>query len=135
TDFLGAERALRIERLDEKGMHLGRLERRRALVLEHRGDAMHAQYARPALAAELLLLHQRLAESHVDAALDLSFDQHWIQRATDVVCQPHPLDGHPACLRVDVNLDYCRRVAVGRARAYSGAFERTAELGRPVTAR
>ena len=67
---------------------------------------MHAEDAGSAVAAELLLLHQRFAEGHVDAAFDLPFHQHRVQRAADVVGQPDSLDGHPARLRIDVDLDY-----------------------------
>ena len=91
-------------------MDLRRLERGRALVLEQRRDLVHAL-------AEHLLLHQDLAEAHVDRALDLPFDEQRVQRAADVVRDPDLGRLDLARLRVDVHLDDARRVRVARATA------------------
>src|SRR5258708_838597 len=78
TGLLGAVRALGVHRLDDEGLDLGRVQERRRLVLEH------ARPLVPALAVRLLL-HQRLAQAHVDAALDLPDHQQRVDRPAHVV--------------------------------------------------
>src|SRR5437867_5177611 len=80
-DLLGAERALGIVGLHQDRVDLVRLERGRALVLEHRGLLVQAL-------PEDLLLHQRLADAHVDRALDLALRQKRVQRPPHVVGDP-----------------------------------------------
>jgi hypothetical protein len=111
SDFLRAERPLRIRMLDEVGEDLGHVQARRALVLEHRRKLVDERARQPRREApERLLLHQRFAESHVDAAFDLPARERGIDRAADVVRDPHAGHGDPSRLRVDVNLDDSGRV-------------------------
>ena len=89
TDFLGAEWAARIGVLDQLGEDLRHVERRRALVFEHRRKLVDERPGKTGRQpAELLLLHQRLAERHVDTAFDLAADERRVQRAADVVRDP-----------------------------------------------
>src|SRR5437660_8795747 len=68
------------------------------------------------------LFHQDFAETHVHAAFDLAHHQYWINRFADVVRDPDALDCDYASVRVDINLGYGRRVAVGRRWANSRAL-------------
>ena len=80
-DFLGAERPVGIGILDQVGEDLRHVEAGRALVLEHRRELVHERVREPRRQpAERLLLHQRLAEAHVDAALDLPAHQRRVER-------------------------------------------------------
>ena len=66
--LLRSVRPLRVDGLDDERLDLGHVEERRRLVLQHRRPLVQAF-------AKYLLLHQRLSESHVHAALDLPFDE------------------------------------------------------------
>ena len=125
--FLGAERALRVVGLDEDRVDLGRLERGRTLVVEHRRLLVQ-------ILPEDLLLHQGLADAHVHRALDLPLDQQRVQRAADVVTDPHVLEIDGARLLVDGQLDHARRIRIARRRADATALVLARALGRRVRA-
>ena len=123
-DFFGAERSARIRILDELSEHLGHVERRRALVLQHRRKLVH-QGVRELRRqpAERLFLHQRFAERHVDAAFDLTSDERRIERTADVVRDPDARHMDPAGGRIDLDLDDGGGVGVGGRRPHAAALE------------
>src|SRR6266550_3127483 len=64
ADFFGAKRAVRIRLFNQLGDHFGHVERGRALVFEDRGELVYQRMRKLfRKTAELLLLHQRFAES------------------------------------------------------------------------
>src|SRR5215472_14316842 len=82
-----------VDRLDEERHDLRHVEEGGRLVLQHRGPFVQAL-------AKDLLLHQRLAQPHVDAALDLTLEQERVDRPPDVVGDPHLVDVHETRARV-----------------------------------
>src|SRR4051812_13801398 len=104
---------VRIRILDQGDFDLGHVERRQALVVEHGGRAMHERAGKLLRqAAEGLLLHQRLAKAHVDAADYLAARKRGIERAADVVRDPDLRHADPAGAFVDLGLDDARGKAV-----------------------
>ena len=128
SGLLRAVRPLGIDGLDDERLHLGHVEKCRRLVLQHRRPLVEAL-------AKRLLFHERLAKTHVDAALDLPFDQQRIDRAADVMGDPDPVHVDESRAGVDVEVDHARRVAVGRARSDPRALVRTGDPRRRVAAR
>src|SRR5450759_459668 len=125
--FLGAVRSLGIDGIDDEGLDLGHVHEGRRFVLEHRRPLVQAL-------AERLLLHERLAQTHINAALHLALDQERVDGAAHVVRNPHLVQVHDAAARVCVQIDDARRIAVGGARPDATALVRTGDLGRGVAA-
>ena len=69
-----------------------------------------------------LLFHERFAEPHVDAALDLTDGKERIEDLPDVVGDPNLVDADEARVAVDLELDGADGIAVGRARSDAGAL-------------
>ena len=69
--------------------------------------------------AKDLLLHERLAETHVHASLDLALDEEGVDGASDIVRDPDLVHLDEAGPRVGVEVDHARRVAVRGARAHA----------------
>src|SRR6266576_2337122 len=87
----------------------------------------------PVLAKDLLF-HQCLAESHVDAAFGLAFDEQRIKGASAVVRDPNFVELDFARDAVAMKLDNRRRKTISRRRTDSRAFEVARVLGRPIAA-
>src|SRR5438034_3602566 len=85
--------------LDDERLHLRHVEEGGGLVLEHRRPLVQAF-------AKLLLLHQRLAQAHVHAALDLALDEQRVDGSSDVVCDPDLVDVHEPGARVGVEVHH-----------------------------
>ena len=62
--------------------------------------------------AEDLRLHHRLADAHVDRALDLALDEQRVERAPDIMGDPDVVQLDLARVLVDGQLDDARRVRV-----------------------
>src|SRR5262249_50692268 len=92
--FLCSKGTGRDRLFDEKRFDFAHLERSRTLVFEHRRNLVHYVSLFPINH----LLHQRFAESHVDAAFNLTQHKQRVYRAADVVSQPHSIHDHDACL-------------------------------------
>ena len=73
------------------------------------------------IAAVRHLLHQRLAEAHVDRALDLADDCCGIDRSAHVVRDPDGGHTDDACFGIDVHLSDAGAVRIRRGRADAGA--------------
>ena len=117
------------------GLDLGHVERPRALVLEQRRKLVHVgarQLRRQATIG--LLLHERLAEPHVDRAFDLAARQDRVDRAPDVVRDPDLRHAQPAGGAIDLDLDHGRRERVGRRRADAGALVVARRFRRTIAA-
>src|SRR6266576_7250359 len=84
--------------------------------------------------AERLLLHQRLTQPHVHAALDLALDEQRVDGAADVMRDPYLVYVHQPGAVVCVEVDHARRVAVRGARSDARALVRSCDLGRRVAA-
>src|SRR5919204_25157 len=125
--LLGTKRTLGIIGLDQVRMHLGGLERGRTLVLEHRGKLVQPE-------PEGLLLHQSLAQGHVDATFHLAFYQYRVDGAADVMRDPDLRNPHLAGPRLAIDFDHGRGVRVGRTRSNTGALVGTGKAGRRVAA-
>src|SRR5690606_16316323 len=67
------------------------------------------------------VLHDRLADAHVDAALDLPLDEHGVERLAAVVRRPDLVDAYAAGRLVDLDLDDVGGGAVGGRRADGAA--------------
>src|SRR5258708_1261217 len=87
----------------------------------------------PVLAKDLLF-HQRLTESHVDAAFGLAFDEQRIKGASAVVRDPNFVELYFARDAVAMKLDNRGRKTISRRRTDSRAFEVARVLGWPVAA-
>src|SRR5690242_13388827 len=79
--LLRPKRTLAIDRLDDVGLDVRHVEERWRLVLEHRRPFVQTL-------PKDLLLHQRLAEAHVNAAFDLALDEQRVDGAANVVRDP-----------------------------------------------
>src|SRR5438105_4054710 len=101
--FFGPIQTFGVVRLDDERLHLGGVEEGGRLVLEHRRPLVQAL-------AKLLLLHQRLAQAHVDASLDLPLDQERVDGTADVMRDPDLVDLDEPSARIDVQVDHARRV-------------------------
>ncbi len=105
------------------------------LVLEQRRRLVHQRAGEPlGQPPEGLLLHHRLAEAHVDRALDLAHHQDRVDRAADVVGDPHVLRAIEAGRGVDLDLDHASGVGVGRRWTDAGALEAAGRARRGVGA-
>src|SRR5487761_24977 len=122
-----AIRSFGIDGLDDEGLDLGHVHKRRRFVFEHRRPLVQDF-------AISLLFHVRLAESHVHAALDLAFHEQRVDRAAHVVGDPHLVEVHDAAARVRVQVDDACRVAVRGAWADARTLVRTGDLWRRVAA-
>ena len=98
-DLLGAERAVRVGVLDQIEMTSGMSSVVGLLYSSIDGNLCTSAPRASRQPAVDLLFHQRLAQAHVDAALDLAADQRRVDRAADVVRDPDPWDGDPAGAR------------------------------------
>ena len=133
SHFLGAERPRRIGMLDEIGDDLRHVEARRTLVFQHRRELVDERVRQTRRqAAECLFFHQRLAQSHVDAAFDLSAHERRIERASHIVRNPHARHRRPARLGIHFHFDDGRGVRVGRRGADAAALELRGGLRRRV---
>jgi hypothetical protein len=121
--LLGSVGTLRIEGLDQDRLHVGHLKEGGHLVVEHRGSLVQAM-------AVGLGLHQNLAETHVNAPLDLALDGQAVDRAPDVVREPDVVHVNLATARIHVEIHDRGRVAVGRARPYAGTPEGPTQVRR-----
>ena len=68
------------------------------------------------------LFHQCFAQTHVNAALDLTHNQRGIDRLADIVSNPDSLHYHDSSFRIDVHLGNRGRIAVGWRRPDARAF-------------
>ena len=101
--LLGAVGSLRVDRLDDQRFDFRRVQAGRDAVVEERGRIVEA--GAPLLRGlEDVLLHERLAEAHVDRALHLALHQHRVQGAPAVVRHPDPDHVHHA--RLDIHLHF-----------------------------
>src|SRR6185437_3367809 len=88
------------------------------LVFEHRRKLVHGV----AIRAIRHLLHQDLAETHVDAAFYLSHHQGRIDRLTNVVRNPDSFDNDNPGRRIDINFRDGCGVTVSRRWTHTRAF-------------
>ena len=111
--LLRAERTRGIGILDQVRGARWHLVERRALVLQDRRHLVDQRVgAALGQATEDLLLHHRLAQAHVDTALDLAHGQHRVDAAADVVRDPDVLHLVQAGLGVHHDLDHACGVGV-----------------------
>src|SRR6185503_4242796 len=108
THFLRAVWTIRIGILDQVSLDVAHLHRRWAFVLEHRRKLVYDV----AILAVHHLLHQDLAQRHVNTAFDLAHHEHWIDRATNVMCDPHTLNDDDPRIGIHINLSHCCGVTV-----------------------
>src|SRR6266851_4156445 len=135
TDFLRAKRAAGIRFLDQFSDHFGHVERGWTLVFQDRGELVHQcmrKFFRKA--PELLLFHQRFAEPHVDAALDLAAHKRRIERAADVVRDPNLWNGDPASHWIYFDFDDGRGIRIGGRWPHTAALVQRGRLWRSVGA-
>src|SRR5215470_7880992 len=126
--FFRAVGSFGIVGFDENSFDLRRLEGRRAFVLQDRRN-----FVQPAFAKNLLL-HQRFAEGHINAALGLTFNKQWIEGAAAIVGDPHFVDFDFAGDAIAMQLNNGSRKTVRRRRTHARAFEVARVLGRPIAA-
>src|SRR5439155_1159916 len=128
TGFFRAVGSFRIVGFDQNRFDLGGLQRRRALVLQDGWNLVQTVFA------EDLLFHQRLAESHINAAFGLTFHEQRIERTSTVVSDPNFIYFNFARDAVTVKLDDRRSKTISRRGTNSGAFEVPWIFWRPVAA-
>ena len=98
--LLGSERTVGVGVGHEIGLDLAHLKRGRALVLEHARELVHDA----SVSAVRHFLHERLAQPHVHASLDLAHYRGGIDALTYVVCDPHFRHPNDAGIGLHVHL-------------------------------
>src|SRR5258708_11752045 len=89
TDFLRSKRAARVWLLNQLGDYIGHVEGRRALVFEDGREFVHERMGKLLRqAAEFLLFHQSLAETHIHAAFYPAPNVRRIQPPADSIGSP-----------------------------------------------
>ncbi len=68
------------------------------------------------------LFHQDLAQTHVDAALDLAHHQHRVDRLANVMSDPDSFHDDNAGRGIDIDFSHGRGITVSRRRTDARAF-------------
>src|SRR5262249_53347221 len=100
--FLRAKRAIGVSTLDQISNDVAHLQSRRALVFKERRKLVNHIAVTPVGH----LFHKRFSKPHVDAALDLTYDQHGIDSLANVMCDPHAWNDDDAGFGINLYFGY-----------------------------